>query len=808
MNYGRKNTSKRRKSIQSKAAMKKKRMGVRLFKSFLIIFLIIGILGVAAGAILFKKIIEDTPQITAEDIKPSAYTTKAYADDGTTEIGTFVDAGSNRVYTSLDQIPTYLQEAVIAVEDSRFYDHNGIDLKGIVRAAVTGITSGHFSQGASTITQQLIKNSIFPNFNQETRWESVERKIQEQYLAVQIEKEVSKEEILENYLNTINLGQNTLGVQAAANRYFGKDVSELTLSECAVIAGITKNPTGYNPITHPDANAKRREKVLDDMLEQGKITQEEHDTALADNVYERIQTANTEYTASLSANSYFIDEVAKSVIEDLCNELGYSETQAYNAVYSGGLSIITTQSTKMQTICEEELNDPDNYPSHTEWGVSCAITIHREDGTQDNYDQNGLGKYVRTTYGSGYGTLGTTFPSKEKAEAMVAEYIESLIQSENDTVDQRVNYSAQPQASIVIIEQSTGHVKAIVGGRGEKTENMSLNRASQSTRQPGSCFKVLSTFVPALDANGDTLSTIIVDSPFSYTDGTPVNNHWSGYRGNYTIRKSIRDSANVCTVKKYAEITPALGYQYLTENFSFTTLDPENDMVLPVALGGIYNGVTNVEMTAAYASIANHGTYIEPVYYTKILDHEGNLLYEKTPKTHTAMKQSTAELITDAMVDVMTSGTGTAGRISNSACAGKTGTTTKNVDLWLSAYTPYYTASVWAGYDDSSPMEGSRNTGGRFHKVIWKKVMERIHEDLEYKDFEMSSSIEAKKICAETGKRASSEGCTSYTEYFAKGTAPSQVCPGHIVEEEPTDETDETEGTDGEVSTETITATE
>lgn len=806
MNYGRKNTSKRRSAIQSKAAMKKKRMGVRLFKSFLIIFLIVGILGVAAGALLFKKIIEDTAQITAEDIKPSAYTTKAYADDGTTEIGTFVDAGSNRVYTSLDQIPTYLQNAVIAVEDSRFYDHNGIDLKGIVRAAVTGITSGHFSQGASTITQQLIKNSIFPNFNKETRWESVERKIQEQYLAVQIEKEVSKEQILENYLNTINLGQNTLGVQAAANRYFGKDVSELTLSECAVIAGITKNPTGYNPITHPDANAKRREKVLDDMLDQGKITQEEHDTALADNVYERIQTANTEYTASLSANSYFIDEVAKSVITDLCNELGYTETQAYNAVYSGGLSIITTQNTKMQTICEEELNNSDNYPSHTEWGVSCAITIHREDGTQDNYDQNGLGKYVRTTYGNGYGTLGTTFPSKEKAEAMVTEYINSLLEGENDTVDQRVTYSAQPQASIVIIEQSTGHVKAIVGGRGEKTENMSLNRASQSTRQPGSCFKVLSTFVPALDANGDTLSTIIVDSPFTYTDGTPVKNHWSGYRGNYTIRNSIRDSANVCTVKKYAEITPALGYQYLTENFGFTTLDPENDMVLPVALGGIYNGITNVEMTAAYAAIANHGVYTEPIYYTKILDHEGNLLYEKTPKTHTAMKQSTAELITDAMVDVMTSGTGTAGRITNSACAGKTGTTTKNVDLWLSAYTPYYTASVWAGYDDSSPMEGSRNTGGRFHKVIWKKVMQRIHEDLEYKDFEMSSSIEAKKICAETGKRASSEGCTSYTEYFAKGTAPSQVCPGHIIEEE--EGTEGADGTTDDVSTETTPATE
>ena len=238
-------------------------------------------------------------------------------------------------------------------------------MKGIVRAGLKGIISGHFSEGASTLTQQLIKNNVFPNFvNEDTFFDRVERKLQEQYLALEIEKQMTKSKILENYLNTINLGQNTLGVQAASKRYFGKDVSELTLSECATIAAITQNPGKYNPVTNPDKNAERREKVLNDMKEQGYINQTQYDEALADPVYERIQATNAQYEDSTSVSSYFIDAVADEVIEDLVNEMGYTETQAYNAVYSGGLSIITTQNVEMQKICEEELSDDSNYPSN------------------------------------------------------------------------------------------------------------------------------------------------------------------------------------------------------------------------------------------------------------------------------------------------------------------------------------------------------------------------------------------------------------------------------------------------------------
>lgn len=789
MNYGRNNTSNRRRKIQTRVSAKKKKVRLRSFRVFLLICLVLGIIILGGVGILFKKIIDDTPQITANDLKPSAYTTTVYANDGETVTGTFVSAGSNRVFTTLDKVPKDMQNAFIAVEDARFYDHKGIDLKGITRAAVKGLTSGKLSQGGSTITQQLIKNSVFPNFSKESQLQRVERKIQELYLAVQIEKIIDKDEILENYLNTINMGQNTLGVQAAAKRYFGKDVSELNLSECATLAAITKSPSGYNPITNPDANAKRREKVLKDMLAQGKIKQEDYDTAMADTVavYERIQTANSEYQESLTANSYFVDEVAKEVMSDLQSKLGYSETQAYNAVYSGGLKIVTTQDMKMQNICDEEINDDKNYPKNIDWTVTGAISIVHQDGTQKHYDSNTFGKYVSDKNKQKTGNeleYPTTFSSKEKANAAVDEYIASLKSNENDTVYSTITLTPQPQATVVIMDQKTGYVKAMVGGRGEKTGNMSLNRATQSTRQPGSTFKTLSTYVPALDVKKDTLATVIEDAPFNYKNGRPVNNWWSGYKGNMTIRKCLEQSANVCTVKKYTEITSEVGMQYLTNNFKFSTLDPVDDSGQATSLGGLTNGVYNIELTAAYASIANMGVYTEPILYTHIYDNDGNLLYENTPATHIAMKDSTAALITSALEDVMKYGTGGTARLSNMTCAGKTGTTTDTRDLWFSGYTPYLTASVWSGYDDNQEISGSSS----FHKVMWKKIMQRIHTTYKYKSvpFEMPETVVTRTICTHTGLLATTDTCAKKTEYFAEGAVPKKTCTGqHPVEGAP-----------------------
>ena len=504
MNYGKKKASQKQKKITSKSTMQGKRVGVRLFKAFLLCLIVVGLAGVIGGGVFVKRILDDTPEVSPADVKPSGYTTFVYADDGATEIQRFVASGSNRVYKTLDQIPEDLQHAFIAIEDERFYDHNGIDLQGIARAAVVGLTSGNFSEGASTLTQQLIKNNVFPEFTEEkTFYDKLQRKIQEQYLALQIEQQMSKEEILEAYLNTINLGQNSLGVQSAAQRYFGKDVSELTLSESAVIAAITQSPSGYNPVTNPESNATRRQKVLDNMLEQGYIDQAAYDEALADDVYARIQQVNTQVEAQESSTSYFVDALADQVMTDLQDQLGYSESQAYNALYSGGLSIYSTQNLAMQAICDEEMNDDGNYPGLKEYGLDYALTVTRADGTVENYSSGHIKNYVRDTYGDDQGLL---YSSEDDARAMVEEW-KSTIAQEGDTYDERITITPQPQASVTIMDQATGQIKAMVGGRGAKT-NLGLNRAYQgATRQPGSCFKILAAYAPALDACGKTLAT-------------------------------------------------------------------------------------------------------------------------------------------------------------------------------------------------------------------------------------------------------------------------------------------------------------
>ena len=780
MNYGKKKAAKRQKKITSKSTMQGKRIVVRLFKALLICIILAAVVGVAGGGLFIKKIIDDTPHVSASDVKPKGFTTFVYADDGSTEIERFVSSGSNRVYKSIDEIPKDLQHAFVAIEDERFYKHNGIDLQGIARAAVVGIArGGNFTEGASTLTQQLIKNNVFPNFTKEkTFYDKFQRKIQEQYLALQIEKKMDKSEIIESYLNTINLGQNCLGVQAASQRYFGKDVSDLTLSECAVIAGITQSPSTYDPITHPDNNKVRRNKVLKNMLEQDYISQKQYDEALADDVYARIQTTNTASQAD-NTYSYFVDALAQQVIQDLKDQLGYTDTQAYNAVYSGGLSIYSTQNQTMQQICDEEANDDSNYPGLKEYGLDYALTVTRADGSTENYGSNNIKNYVKETYGKDQGFL---YSSEDAARAMVEEW-KATIAREGDTYDERITITPQPQSSITIMDQKTGQIKAMVGGRGEKASSLGLNRAYQgSKRQPGSTFKILAAYAPALDSCDKTLATTIDDEPYTLKNGQVLRNANKQYGGTTTLREGIKRSINVVAVKLSDEITQELGYEYC-QKFGISTLvknktingkvfDDSTSQTL--ALGGITEGVYNYEMCAAYATIANGGEYNKPTLYSKVVDHDGNVLLDGTGESHTVIKDSTAYLLTNAMEDVVNSGTGTACQLPNMPVAGKTGTTTSNKDLWFCGFTPYYTCAVWGGYDDNK--ECDYDTSFRFR--LWKGIMSRIHENLEEKDFKVPSSVERKSICTITGKLAGS-GCPSITEYFAKDTLPAETCSGH-----------------------------
>ena len=739
MNYGKKSTQKREKELTSKSTMIRKKFYVIFCKSLLVCVFAVMVIGACSGVGVIRGIIASAPTIDDIVATPTGFLSTVLDANGN-QTATLVASGSNRRAVTIDEIPKNLQHAFVAIEDERFYEHNGIDVTGIIRAGVKGVASGfHFSEGASTITQQLLKNTVFTSWTSESSMaDKFERKFQEQYLALQLEKVVDKDWILENYLNAINLGQNTLGVGVASERYFGKDVSDLTLSECAVLAAITQNPSKYNPITNPQENSKRRMKVLNNMKDQGYISQEEYDEAVADNVYDRIQLVNIESETN-SINSYFVDELTDQVIQDLVEQKGYTETQAYKALYQGGLTIYSTQDPEIQAICDDEVNNLDNYPTAPKVSFSYRLSVRSADGSISNYSEQTMLSY----YQSSNKSFSINFNSEEEAAAAIEQY-KTDIMKDGDTIvngSETVTYTLQPQAALTIIDQSTGNVKALVGGRGDKTANKTLNRAADTTRQPGSTFKIIAAYAPALDAGGLTLASVQDDAPYNYGSGQggAVNNYDNRYRGFTTLREAITNSINIVTVKTLAQIGPSLGYDYICD-FGITTVGLDESSNETLALGGLTHGVTNLELTAAYATIANSGTYIKPKFYTKILDHDGNVLIDNTePVSHTVLKDTTAWLLTDAMKDVMTQGTGTPAYFGSSmAQAGKSGTTTKNRDALFAGFTPYYTCVVWGGFDDNSPQSGGQTT---YPKKIWKAVMSRIHENLEYQDFTKPSGI-------------------------------------------------------------------
>ena len=787
MNYGKKSTAKKRTALISLSSMMGKRARVSfirvLFVSLIALCIAVACLGVGS----FRGVIDNAPDVNDIDIMPLGYATFLY-DHAGNQIRKLAAPNSNRLPVTLDQIPVDLQHAVVAIEDERFYEHNGIDVKGILRAGMKAITTGDFSEGASTITQQLLKNNVFTNWTSEsTQFERFTRKFQEQYLAVQVEKKTDKDTILENYLNTINLGAGSYGVQAAARQYFDKDVWDLNLSECATLAGITQNPTKFNPIINPESNQKRRKEVLQHMLDQNYITQDQYDEALADDVYSRIQAAQEKNSSTENTvYTYFEDELTDQIINDLMNIKGYTKTQATNLLYSGGLKVYTTQDSTIQNILDEEYSDPSNYPDTVQYELDYALTVTDPDGNQVNYSKEMLQLYFQNE-DPGFDLL---FDSPEEGQTYVDRYKESILADGSKVVAERVNFAPQPQSSMSVIDQHTGYVKALIGGRGEKTASLTLNRATDTTRQPGSTFKIVSTYAPALNEKGMTLATTFEDEPYEYPDGSPVNNATRSYNGTTTIRTAIQNSINVVAVKCFEEVTPDLGLKYL-DNFGFTTLahgteaDTDtngnvwSDANLATALGGITNGVTNVELCASYAAIANGGNYIKPIYYTKILDHNGNVLIENTSAERSVIKESTAYLLTSAMEDVVKKGTGTACQLDNMAVAGKTGTTEAYNDLWFVGYTPYYTCAVWSGYDNNEKLpDYARN----FHKNLWKKVMTRIHEELPSKEFEKPASVEKLSVCEETGLLPRA-GCPVITEYFDVGTMPTEYCDQHFYDE-------------------------
>ena len=795
------------KTTTTRLSTKVKVSAYRLFLVFIVFFCIVGVMA-AFGTL--EGLISSAPDISNINMVPTGYTTKFYYADGTLA-QTLVGAGGNREYVTIDEIPKHVQDAFIAIEDERFWEHDGIDVRSIFRAAVEMLTAGQLESGASTITQQLLKNQVFSGGDEERDFDKAIRKVQEQYLAIQLENTLSKATILEYYLNTINLGQGAYGIQMASRTYFGKNVDQLTISEAAVLACLPKSPTKMNPVTYPEDNLDRRDTVLWMMHKLELITDEEYQTALDDteSVYMRI-ASHIEETSEVSYYSYFTDEVINQLMEDLQTELGYSSSQASSLIYTGGLRVYTTQDRQIQEICDKVTTNPDSYPKIGEgsyYDVSYALSVLKEDGTTIHYQLSDFIKYhnsfknrknvtVRLTKGV-YNLLTTDL---DYINECIDEFRAAHV-AEGDTIlGERITPTLQPQISLSVMDQYTGEVVALVGGRGEKTGNRTLNRATSTIRQVGSTFKVLAAFLPALDTGGMTLTTPFDDSPFFYPGTTKEVKNWytknPPFMGLNTIRRAISYSMNVVAVKTMQKVTPQVGFDYL-KKLGFTTLvdyqvsadgTVHSDIVLPLALGGLTNGVSNIEMTAAFASIANSGVYNEPYYYTKVLDHSGNVILRKETTSRQVMKTSTAYLLTSAMQDTIVRGLGSTTQPNfqeyKMPIAGKTGTTTNNVDRWFCAYTPYYTCSIWMGFDNNFEVENSTQN------LIWRDVMEAIHKEkqLAYKEFVIPDSVVTATVCTKSGLLAKAGICDIYEggstvrdEYFAKGTIPTEYCDCHVI---------------------------
>lgn len=789
MNYNEPSIKKKREEVLS--TKKKALTTASAITLRIALFLICAVLISGAGFLYgsFRGIIDSAPKDFSLEPKYSA--TIVY-DDNNKVVQQLSDYSSNRIPVTYEEIPDNLKNAFISIEDERFYEHDGIDFKGILRALWTDIRRGSTSQGASTLTQQLIKNNVFEAGGESNIIAKLKRKIQEQYLAIKAEKKFTKEEILTNYLNTINLGKGTLGVEAASKYYFGKSVKDLSLSECAVLAGITKNPTYLNPVDHPEDNNTRRKLILKKMYQLNYITDKEYQKALEDNVYTRIENTTTKGRKD-SIYSYFTDALITKVVSDLQEQKGYTQSQAYQLVYRGGLRIYSTQNSKLQKIADSIINNPKNYPVNTKFSLEYKLQVTHADGSTSNYTETNVASYFRKKKKDpNYKTI---YSSKKAMNTAVKTFRKSVMKKSDKKEKETIHYSLEPQLSYSLINQKTGQVKVLVGGRGKKQDDLALNRATSVKRQPGSTFKILSTYAPGIDTGSMTLATVFDDAPYRYENGQKVTNYVSSsYKGLTTIRDAITDSNNIVAVKALTDLTPQVGFDFL-QKLGFTTLVNnrvstngayESDVNQALALGGITDGVTNVELTAAYAAIANQGTYNTPILYTTVKDNNGNVLLSNKKKSQKVMKKSTAWLLTSAMEDVVKKGTGEAAQLSSDmAVAGKTGTTSNNYDYWFCGYTPYYTASIWTGYDYNTSFDNDED----YHKVIWKKIMDRIIKEKKQKikNFPTCKDIKKAEICIKSGKKALPNVCSKdpeksmvRTEYFAPGTVPKDSCDAHV----------------------------
>lgn len=652
-----------------------RRSNMRIAKISAIAIIVFVVLVSGAGLGFLTASIHTMPSLKG-DIRPAA---SSQIFDANGKLIATVHSVENRVPVSISKVPQGLQDAFIAAEDVRFYQHIGIDPRGIVRAVWSNITDRGVSEGGSTITQQLAKNALL------SQERTLKRKIQEAILAVQIERQYSKKEILELYLNQIYFGQGAYGVQSAAQIYFGKNVEDLSIAESAMLAGIPKSPNYYSPQSNLKAAKERQETVLEQMVKYGYLSQEASDKARKTEIKLAKRSIGSGVTAS-----YFVDYITQQLIDKY----------GADAVYKDGLKIYTTLDLDMQRAAERSMEQLPTYKTET----------------------NGV---------------------------------------------------KQPQGALVAIEPHSGHIKAMVGGRG----NDQFNRAVMAERQPGSAFKPF-VYLAAIES-GMTPASIVDDSAISFGSWSPVN-YDNKFRGPVTLRSALEQSLNVIAVK-LANQVGADKPLYYAQQMGISTLvlrGSVNDRNLAMALGGLTRGVTPLEIASAYGVLANQGIRVEPMSIIKVADRNGKILEQNQSREKVAVNERSAFLLTDMMKGVLTNGTGAAANIGRPA-AGKTGTTNDYKDAWFVGFTPDLVAAVWMGNDNAGLLDGI--TGGSTPATIWRSFMLEAAAKYPVRDFARPSGIVSATISTKDGllitdpKAATDPNNKDIkNEIFIEGTQPTK----------------------------------
>lgn len=560
----------------------------------------------------------------------------------------------NRIWVDLEDIPDYLVKALVAIEDHRFYTHKGVDWYRTVGAMFTLLTGGDDSFGGSTITQQLIKNVTG---NKEV---TVQRKLIEIFQALEFEKKYDKDEILEWYLNAVHFGEGCDGIYTAAEKYFGKEPSELTLAESASIVGIVNLPTYYSPFYSEENNKERQETVLRRMYELGFISYDEYEEAKNEQL---VFTRSDNEVADQEIYSYYVEAVIKDVTEDLMEQKGISQDTARQLLYNGGYRVYSCLDPYIQECVDNVYLDVENFPKP--------------------YRAN----------------------------------------------DQQL------QSAMVIMDPYTGEVVAMSGGVGEKTGNLVLNRATDALRAPGSSFKPLAVYAPAIELGLITPSTLVNDAPreeveMSQNQWYPNNSDFK-YRGIIDIATGVRLSLNTVAAQVLDKLGLDASTNFLKNKLGVTSLVPDDYNYASLALGELTNGISVLEMAQAYCTFDNSGIFTEARTYSRVTDAAGNIVLDNQPKTHVAMKSSTATNITSLLFSAANYGTGSESIFSGQAIAGKTGTSSYNWNRWFAGYTPYYVGVVWTGFDQPEQMYVYGNPAAQ----VWRRVMQQVHAGLEYKSF-------------------------------------------------------------------------